>query len=132
MRVFTIPGALLLVMALAMGCAEYEMGPTEVPSRPQTAKVPAKFHPSWKIAFRSDQDGDREIFVMNADGSGQTNLTNDAASDQAPSWSPNGKLIAFDSNRDGDFEIFVMNADGSGQTQLTTNAARDASPSWGK
>ena len=73
MHAFTIPGALLLVMALAMGCAEDEMGPTEVPSQLQTAEVPP--NPSWKIAFRSDRDGDREIFVMNADGSGQTQLT---------------------------------------------------------
>ncbi len=56
MRAFTIPSALLLVMALAMGCAEDEMGPTEVSSQPQTAKVLAKFPSSWKIAFISDRD----------------------------------------------------------------------------
>ena len=41
-----------------------------------------------KIAFMSDRDGNDEIYVMNADGSGQTNLTNNAAGDYHPAWSP--------------------------------------------
>jgi len=41
-----------------------------------------------KIAFLSDRDGNNEIYVMNADGSEQTNLTNNPASDYSPSWSP--------------------------------------------
>ena len=39
-----------------------------------------------KIAFASDRDGDYEIYVMNSDGSGQTNLTNNAAGDSDPSF----------------------------------------------
>ena len=40
------------------------------------------------IAFTSDRDGNNEIYVMNADGTGQTNLINDPADDSRPSWSP--------------------------------------------
>ena len=98
MRAFTIPGALLLVMALAIGCAEYEMGPTEVSSQPQTANVLAKFPTSWKIAFISDRDaavpGEHEIFVMNADGSGQTQLTNGGEIAGWPSWSCGPRGVA--------------------------------------
>jgi Tol biopolymer transport system component len=68
--------------------------------------------------------------VMNADGSGQTNLTNNAAWDYGPAWSPDGSKIAFTSSRDGDSEIYVMNPDGSDQTNLTNNAARDEEPAW--
>jgi hypothetical protein len=82
-----------------------------------------------RIAFASNRDGNFEIYVMNADGSGVTRLTNNPANDW-PSWSPDGKRIAFDSNRDGNFEIYVMNADGSGQTNLTNNQAEDWGPSW--
>jgi TolB protein len=83
-----------------------------------------------KIAFESDRAGNAEIFVMNADGSEQTNLTNHPAADRIPSWSPDGTKIAFQSNRDGDFDIYVMNADGTGVTQITNDPAQDANAWW--
>lgn len=86
--------------------------------------------PNGKIVFSSNRDGNEEIYVMNADGTGVTRLTNNSATDQYPSWSADGTKIVFDSNRDGNFEIYVMNADGSSQTRLTTNSSLDAIPSW--
>jgi TolB protein len=74
-----------------------------------------------------------EIYVMDADGSDQTRLTenDDGILDREPSWSPDGDKIAFASNRDGNYEIYVMNADGSDQTRLTDNDdALDREPSW--
>jgi TolB protein len=60
---------------------------------------------------------------MNADGSGQRNLTRSVtypfASDGAPAWSPDGRKILFVSNRGGNAEVYVMNADGSGLRKLT-------------
>ena len=67
---------------------------------------------------------------MNADGSGQINLTNSPDFENHPSWSPDGTKIAFASGRDGNDEIYVMNADGSDQTRLTSDPADDYYPSW--
>ena len=39
-------------------------------------------------AFNSNRDGNHEIYVMDADGSNQTRLTNNSDSDKYPSWSP--------------------------------------------
>ena len=91
--------------------------------------------PTWspdgaKIAFTSMRDGDREIYVMNADGSGQTRLTNNPAEDSQPAWSPDGSKIAFTSYRDGYHEIYVMNTDGSGQVNITNNPQFDNAASW--
>jgi len=80
-----------------------------------------------KIAFDSDRDGNNEIYVMNADGTGLTRLTN--YSSDSPIWSPDGTKIAFVTTEDSKIQINVMNADGSGQTRLT-NSDWPTLPIW--
>ncbi|MFN4152136.1 MAG: TolB family protein, partial [Candidatus Sericytochromatia bacterium] len=70
-----------------------------------------------KIAFESGLDFSTDIYIMNADGSNQTNLTNNALENSEPIFSPNGSKIAFISN----YDIYIMNADGSNQTNLTNS-----------
>ena len=67
---------------------------------------------------------------MDADGSDQTNLTNDARRRPAPAWSPDGTKIAFASDRDGNYEIYVMDADGGNQTNLTNDQRATSIPAW--
>jgi dipeptidyl aminopeptidase/acylaminoacyl peptidase len=67
---------------------------------------------------------------MNADGTGQTRLTEQLGVDAFPSWSPDGMQIAFHSERDGNSEIYVMDADGSNQVRLTNDLAGDSTPAW--
>jgi TolB protein len=84
-----------------------------------------------EIAFWTDRDDrDIEIYVMNADGTSPINLTNSAAFDGGPAWSPDGTRIAFTTVRDGNAEIYVMNADGTGLMRLTNNGEEDDSPAW--
>jgi len=72
-----------------------------------------------KIAFSSDRDGNREIYVMDAEGNDQVRLTNNNLVDDHPTWSPDGRKIAFLSQRaTGESAIFLMNADGSGKTEI--------------
>jgi len=82
------------------------------------------------VAFVSDREGNREIYVMDADGSNQTRLTNNESSDEWPAWSPDGRKIAFVSRRDGNEEIYVMSLDGSNQTNLTNHPADASYPDW--
>ncbi len=89
-----------------------------------------KLYKQTKIAFASNRNGEFEIYVMNADGSNQTNLTNNPADDEYPSWSPDGKKIVFESRRDENAEIYVMNADGSEQKNLTNNPGYDGYSFW--
>jgi len=84
-----------------------------------------------KIAFSSGQDGNGEVYVMNADGANPINLTHyNRGMDSHPIWSPDGKKIAFSSYRDGNWEIYVMNADGTNPFNLTNNQAGDSDPVW--
>ena len=66
-----------------------------------------------------DYDRQSEIYVMNADGSRKRNLTRDRASDDLPTWSPDGRRIAFLHGRGrGRGQLYVVNADGSGLRNL--------------
>ena len=113
----------IFFLLLFTGCVSVE---TATPTTPTLTLVPPTpisilptstlplpvDHAIGLVAFCSDQDGDFEIWVMNADGSNPHQLTNNAAMDLSPSWSPDGNRIAFVSDRDGNDEIYVMNADG--------------------
>ncbi len=85
-----------------------------------------------RIVFSSDRDGNREIYVMRADGTGVRRLTSHPAWDGHPYWSADGTRILFESTRGpGDtFEVMVMFADGGRATNLTRNAVDDKHPSF--
>jgi len=72
-----------------------------------------------------------DVLVMNADGTGQVNLTNNPAMDGHAVWSPDGTRIAFNSSRDGNVEIYLMDPDGTNVTRITnTPGLEEWLPSW--
>lgn len=81
-----------------------------------------------KIAFVSERDGNKEIYIMNPDGTNQRRLTTNPKLDYYPLWSPDGKKIAF-IRSSGELavvperyvrEIWIMNQDGSNQKMIAT------------
>jgi Tol biopolymer transport system component/putative intracellular protease/amidase len=92
------------------------------------------------IVYYSDADGNAEIYVMNADGSGQRRLTFNEVEDSSPAWSPDGTHIVFisdrnDPNPSGCFpncntDIYVMDADGAHERPLTGDPAIESHPDW--
>lgn len=73
-----------------------------------------------------------ELFVMNADGSDQRQITRNGKANFAPFFHPDGKRIIFSSNqadpKGRDFDLFLINDDGSGQEQVTFNPSFDGFP----
>jgi TolB protein len=126
-----IIGALMLLMvsaALMIGCTKSDGDEDE--NGDGTVKVL-----TGKLAFVSYDNGDGEIYTMNADGKNLTQLTNNEANDVQPSWSPDGSKIAYNSfGHNMPSEIFTMKADGSGITQITHDPAEtvfgEEWPSW--
>ena len=73
----------------------------------------AKAPTTPKILFTSSRDGNREVYMMNPDGSEQVNLTQHPATDLQAAWSPTGEQILFVSDRGGTRDLYLMDADGS-------------------
>jgi Tol biopolymer transport system component/DNA-binding winged helix-turn-helix (wHTH) protein len=77
------------------------------------------FTPDGKFVYASDSAGTEDIWIMNADGSDQRQLTTNRGLDSDPIVSPDNRFIFFTSNRSGSNQIWRMNIDGSNQVQLT-------------
>ena len=73
-----------------------------------------------------------ELFVMNADGSDNRQITKLGGANFGPSWTPDGQHIIFSSNhkspRSGNFDLYLVNLDGSNLEQVTTNPVFDGFP----
>jgi TolB protein len=83
-----------------------------------------------QIAYSSDELGNFDVWVADADGSNPNRLTFDPGVDSGPSWSPDGQWLAFASQRDGDYDIYIMRPDGSDLRKLTDNDVDDTLPDW--
>lgn len=80
-----------------------------------------------KIVF-SSLATERQIYAMNPDGSGLTQLTTGPGVNGRPAWSPDGRKVAY--QRAG-YQVWVMNADGSGNAQVTNDAGQPMEdPAW--
>jgi TolB protein len=123
--------------------------PTPEPAAPEpptpTQKPPTPKPATEWLAFETKRGslGDYEIFVVTADGSRLTNLTNSWADDTSPVWSPNGQRLAFVSLRDTPLgkwglapgSIYLSDFDpvsgaGGNLFRLTDGTNHDGWPTW--
>jgi TolB protein len=100
---------------------------------PGSAADPA-YSPDGKLIaydYRKPGFSIREVYVMNADGSGIRQVTKLSRVSGLPSWSPDGKRIAFQSNAGGGrYEIYTIGVDGRGLRQVTQSKIDVIQPAW--
>ena len=82
-----------------------------------------------QIVFESDRGGSQQIYVMNADGSGQRRISFGNGRYSTPVWSPRGDMIAFTKMLSRRFLIGVMRKDGSGE-RILTEGYHNEGPTW--
>ena len=84
------------------------------------------------LGQRLVRPGKMELWVMDADGGNQQQVTHLGGANFGPSWAPGGKQVIFSSNhknpRSRNFDLFLVNLDGTGLEQLTTNKDFDGFP----
>jgi len=104
---------------------------TRLTNNPAVDVSPTMSPDGRRIAFASDRGGSGkpQIYVMNADGTGQKRITFGQGNYQTPVWSPRGDLIAFTRQYRGRFYIGVIRPDGTGE-RLLTESYLDEGPTW--
>ena len=89
------------------------------------------FSPDGKrVVYETTVAGYQQIFIMNADGTAQTQITHNSVTHDSPSWSPDGKLIAFVADDGQREQICIINVDGSGEQCLTGVQHKYIHPNW--
>jgi Tol biopolymer transport system component len=76
--------------------------------------------PDGRIVYRSLAGGNPDIWIMDADGRNQKQLTDDASYEESLSVTPDGRHVVFDSIRSGAIQLWRIDIDGSNLKQLTT------------
>lgn len=87
--------------------------------------------PRWSpdgrwIAFDSNKGGQRDIYVVSAEGGAARRLTTEPSQDVRPSWSRDGRWVYFGSNRSGDWQVWKVLAEGGRALQVTRKGGREA------
>src|SRR5687768_10741566 len=88
------------------------------------------------LAQRLVRPNRMELFVMNADGSDQRQITRLGGANFGPSWTPDGRRIIFSSNhvnpRSRNFDLFLVDLDGASLEQVTTHEEFDGFPMFSR
>lgn len=111
---------------------------TKNPIMPDFIQVNGAIEPQFspdgtQIVYAVDREGNYnyELYLVNADGTQERQLTDNNLMDFSPVWSPNGEAIAFVSERDRPYlQLFLMHLETGEITQLTFNEGDHRMPAW--
>ncbi len=114
----------VLLLAIAWGVPVHGMRGQPAPQPMTHGGAPAVSPDGSRIAFLSDRDGATDLYVISADGSGETRLTRTPETESQPAWSADGKRIWFTVFADGASRIFSIDGDGRNSKLLGTVPGR--------
>lgn len=83
-----------------------------------------------QIVFASDRTGKYEIWLADADGKNQRQLTDSGASAGSPRFSPDGKFVLYDAQIAGGSDIYIVPVNGGATRRLTADEKNNSLPAW--
>jgi len=103
--------------------------------QPLAPHVAGDYGPAWRpgaaqIAFTSWREGQKDLYLVNADGSGLLRLTADAADEEEPAWHPDGQRIVFVRWLEHDADLWELDLASGAITRLTRDPYPDRAPSY--
>ena len=134
-RSFIHSSGFIIVVGIVFMLAGVGIAQSQLPGTPLTTNAGNEFRPAWspdgtKIAFFSNQAGDHDIWLMDADGQNQHQLTSGSSDDRRPNWSSDGAWVVYDSNQGGSRDLWIVSANGGEPRQLTSDPGFDSFASW--
>ncbi len=86
-----------------------------------------------RLLFASDRSGMQEVWICEADGSNDVQLTSlPATMTSGGRWSPDGRMVVFVSNIEGQMELYLTTPNGTTPQRLTSNPAHDSAPRFSR
>ena len=112
----------------------WEIEPNQPPRpliRSTRADHSQQFSPNGAtIVFASDRTGNYEIWLADADGKNQRQLTDQHGSAGSPRFSPDGKFVAYDAQMAGGSDVYVVSVNGGAPRRLTETGKNNGLPAW--
>ncbi len=85
---------------------------------------------SGTLVFSMVVEAQRDLFALSPGQTEPVRLTNTAADERSPAWSPGGNAIAYASRRDGNWELYILDTQSGSSTRVTYDLAYEGDPSW--
>ncbi len=100
------------------------------PGAPPQAQQEVLAESSGTLVFSMVVGAQRDLFALSPGQTEPVRLTNTAADERDPEWSPDGGSIAYASRRDGNWELYVLDVQSGSNTRVTYDLAYESAPSW--
>lgn len=101
--------------------------PTPIPTE---TPVPDPLQSEGSLVYTMRENGQTDLWALTVGQSTPLRLTNHAADDRDPAWSPDGTRVAFSSNRDGNWELYIMEVSSGATTRMTYTPGFEGAPTW--
>jgi Tol biopolymer transport system component len=124
--------AIIAVVFYSLSVCSTSVALTRLTSDPANDTDPEYSPDGSKIVFCSNRlnFAAKDLWIMNADGSGQHPLLTDPGDEKEPTWSPDGEWIAYCSDRDVSWDIWKIRSSGGTPVKITMHPEEDSYPTW--